>query len=849
MQWIVRVAQVGFFVLMLCQVIFTVAWYTRSKRSSSALRVVEATDGPSIVPTTAFDTGVSESRPEDALFRSVYILLGIFTLGTLAIIILQVYGVVRPDVLCGTFGQLFAIGVWPLMLSWLALNALHILSIVVASGKGRSGRASLANISLPTGWLVTALVSLGLFVVLMFALLIWNPPRVAHVATDVDGNLYAVFGSQLLRWDSDGRRTLEVDLSRSPFKIETVGHLCAGAEGEVLVADQQRYRVVRISRDGELIGVVPSAGGHEELVGSGLPISMVTKGGDTWVLCGGKVERCGVSSAEVVFSDPEAMWASDIAVQEDGTIVVADPGKGRIVRIGGQTDVVDCLKLDRPYVYPDVVKARPDGSIVAILRKPWHELPRFHPAGVPYSGFPNTWMGDVYVFPAGGGRPEHVEVLCDAKRMGIYDLNPLPDGTYAYMPLNAEGVYVGDVSDGRTSRFEKGDLGATLRKANKQALLKSAGPQSFGGLALLCPIVFGVIGATVAVRRKSDPMSLPSGRAMQRIPTQAEYYARSIRPDVTIESEWNFFGTSRPLVVLLALSSVFSIAMMVYLVILLRGSTIWRALLPMSLLLVAVMIGVSVIMIRAMLSKVKYSFTAQGMAANGSKAVLPWDEVVSATFVHGSPVGNAILVRRSGPAGASGFTLGLPVLGPTAARQALTELLSRVSPEIVDPSLLVLADLLRRVEAFGASASLGDRATKRLRSMEVATIARTLRRHDDASTPDVALALGEALFLQRRYRQSVEVLEPLVRIGAYPEAHLCAALASFALRDIERCETLLVELGETTGRDVLDVFRGRMRQPKARLEPFNAHASPATVIGVVALILYVFIEIVRAATL
>ena len=739
------------------------------------------------------------------------------------------------------------------MFLWLVVIAVRALVILVSLSRSATpGGVSLLNVSLPPGWTVAAVGSLFLFAALALGIAAWQPAFAYYMTADSAGNVDAILGTNLVRWDASGKRTLDVNLALRPFDVTNASHLAPGADGEILVADQDHERVLRISSAGLLSGTISAPQRDETtLMGFVAPLSVVAKGRSVWVLRDGKVMRTdGTLPATVAYDDPKARWASDIAIDSNGAMLIADPGFGRVIRVAaGQTTAIDCLRLGTEYCYPDIVTAAPDGSILTVLRKRWMSN-MFVPwlSGLPYGTFrrPNPWMGEMYRLSKDGGQPLLVEVHANGRSLPIFDVTSLPNGAVGVTPLGTQGLYVADPVTGKALRFEDGDLGATLRTADTQARLRTAAPQTLGGFAVLFPIVFGVLGAAAAIRRRSGgafgPVAGPPMMPTRPIPSQGGYYSQvaqtapvapmaapepalgfasqrpAARADVTVESAGNVRRRMMWVMVsVMAVSGVFSAGSVWFQLSLLRTSSsrFTLALIPMSIFMMLIPLVLLGYLVWALRKRASYTFAAQGLCGTRGKIIRTWPSVQALTFSGASSISSdaaIVLTGGASPDGPQVLRLSTADLGLEAARQMVPELIARVSPELIDPTLLVLRDFLRSADAEIACQNLDPRAEKAMRSLQFPAIVSALwRRQKESPSLTNTLLLGQALLLSGRYRQSSEMLEPILGSGADPRVVLCAALAAFRGKDEARSAALLGQIVDAENQDVIDAFRRRMR--------------------------------------
>lgn len=850
---------------------YGVFWTTRSRRSESELKPVAAAP----VETPGVTRGVGAPRTpslSDAEHsRRPFVMLAAFTAGILAILGLQIIGVVRPDLLRETYGQVFATGVWMGVVLWLVLFSLMgVTSLVSASGGVRSRGATLANISLPTGWAVAAVGSLAVFAGLAVGFAVWDPPSLNYMAVDSSGRVLGSYGTSLVRWDASGNRDLDVDLAAPPFEVESIGHLAAGENREILIVDEPTRRVLRLGPDGSLISTLAADAPGQTPVRNATHISVAGASGAVWILTCGRVTRTDARGvAQVVYEDATARWASDIAVDDDGRVFIADMPNGRILEVGqAGTTAIDCLALGGAYLYPEEVEIASDGTVYSILRKPWQDLtkPAIAGARLSQSSEPRTWMGEVYRFETPSSSPKHIATVVDGRPVGVFNLDTLPDGEPVVFPLGVEGVFRLDPSTGFASPLAEGDLGSTLAASDVRVRVKTVAPQTFGGFALLFPILFGVLGATVALRRGRDEAAsaglrqssierptVPGATAGNEDEVSASDEppaARAARPPVTVASAghvrkrsvWIVASSMVPMILI-------GVANLVFFLPRIGGSRSAVTLVSFTLLMMllpAVAIAVLVIATRR---PVSYTFTDEAMLDTRGKELVAWESVRrvslgSATTGSGGP---ALLVSvGETPFGSKSLPFLVSDLGFGALRTMLAEMLARVSPELIDPMVLVQRDFLNTVSVSGGVGldSVTERAVEQL---HYPILIKKLRsRHDANPLPENALPLAQVLVMMNRPQEAFALVGTGVQGTTDSRVLLVAGLSAVMCGDQQLGLELLSQVSEPDSRAVLEAFLASVSRPAAAPDPSVRRANVAGAIVVGMLVLLVALQVLLA---
>ncbi len=808
--------------------VFEVFWYTRSKRSESALKLQEEPPPelglprpPAMaVPAPTAPTAVTHPAAGDG-FGTIWFVVGVFVTGTFLLIATQVLGAVRPDLMRNHLGQILATGVWGELAMFLAIICLMVTVTAVRSAKALRRdvpRLSALNVALPQGWSVACVGSLALFALLAVAASVWRPAFTYYASVDGAGNHYAVLGDSLVRWDAEGRRTLTVDITEKPFEVSDVQHLCVAPDGGVVLADAGERKLVKVAASGAFVATV--AVPVDRFAGRGrrarTPISVDIVGQDTYVLSGGEV--WGIASdgqARSVYADEDARWAEDLAVRPDGGLVLADPGNGRLVQVGQDAArSIECLGWEGDYRYPDVAKVGDDGTIYAVVRKPWQRIMDMHFPGAPYilGEEPETWMGEIYAF-SDDGPPRHIPVSSGGVPMGVFDLSPMPDGRLSVMALNVEGVFIGDSKGGEFSRLDAGDLGEVLSRADREVRIKSVAPQVFGGLAVAIPLVLGVMGAAQVVRRKG-----------QVLPAAAAPAVPIAMGERVIESAGHGAKGSRWMVFLPAVAAVpmgvMVFSMMRTMPASLRGTS------ALMLVPAAMMIGLSVWMFFSKGKPTRYVFDDSGVSVQGGPIAMDWASVVSLSVRRVKSASASVrpllaLMGAQTPSGQRSFTFLPEDLGVAAFKQVLRELRSRVSPGLIDPSVLVWSDLADGASAALASGTLGPTAVTALETCSIGDMTKVLEADlERAWSADTALLLGQALYLSGRSGDAARVCGRLAASpGASAPQLLCAGLATFDMGDAPGAAGLLDRIPPHQRMPSVEAFRLRMLEPGARLDP------------------------------
>jgi hypothetical protein len=268
----------------------------------------------------------------------------------------------------------------------------------------------------------------------------------------------------------------------------------------------------------------------------------------------------------------------------------------------------------------------------------------------------------------------------------------------------------------------------------------------------------------------------------------------------------------------------------------LRMSRVALALLPMSVVMMLIPLAFLGYVVWIMRKRVSYTFTAQGLCGSRGKIIRTWSSVQALTFSGASSVSSdasIVLTGGASPDGPLVLRFAIADLGLEAARQMVPELIARVSPELIDPTLLVLRDFLRSADAEIACQNLDSRAEKAMRSLQFPAIVSALqRRQKDSPSLANTLLLGQALLLYGRFRKSAEMLEPILGAGSDPRVVLCAALAAFRSKDEARSAALLDQIIDAENQDVIDAFRRRMRldPPTQKAPAFVVWATAGAVV-------------------
>lgn len=449
---------------------------------------------------------------------------GTFLIAFAVLAVAQLAGVFAPQLLARVGGEAFAqrtfvqASLYAILVSVVALVwavRLGALRRVVPSSVGVVTQAPsedvsatpMLNAAIGKPWLFAAVAAVVVFAAAAAGIAVWSPPVLGFMTTDRDGNIITLLGDSVIRWDADGGMLGEFALEDVPGGVGVPSDMCVGADGTVYVADAERRQVWVFDPGGTFMAGVET--GIPPLLGSGLDFSL------TLTPCAEGALALDSSKLVVVTPEgrrlareeyPDLRWATGVAADERGWTYVCDTVNGRVLRLspGEKTEVVDCLGFADGYRYPERVRLAPDGSVYALLRKPWGYREMGLP-GRPLSAHeaPDVWMGKLYRLDFESGHGRLLDVSHEGRLLNVNDIAFMPSGVMIVLPLNEEALYaLGNPEDPASAlKLNAGTMGGRLAKADFAVRVDSAGPQVLLGLAIVVPMGIGVAGV-VASRRK-----------------------------------------------------------------------------------------------------------------------------------------------------------------------------------------------------------------------------------------------------------------------------------------------------------------------------------------------------------
>jgi hypothetical protein len=363
------------------------------------------------------------------------------------------------------------------------------------------------NASLSTGWVAAALGVALLCAGAALGLAAWNVPMPDRLTSDGQGNIYAILGDKVYRWDAQGHESLAADLNTAPSMPTDNSGMRVGADGSVYIADMSTTSVMVFGPDGRYkaslkvkarpysmgarqwnIAVAPTAKGPIVL-DSGSLAHFDAYGKPTITPVGGKL-----------------YFAQDIEQAADGSTFIADTTHGKVLHVNGTTtQTIDCLGLPDGYCYPSEVRVAPNGDVYAIVRKRWG-YKGGAAAALSELAPPDIWMGRLARIDTAIGQASLVDIRFNGVALSTDSVGFQSSGAIVVSALNQGWLYRVDnpsVSTG-AERMTVGELGQRSNVVDRNWRVQSLGPQLFFSLAVVLPIGLGVTGVALGRRRKSQ---------------------------------------------------------------------------------------------------------------------------------------------------------------------------------------------------------------------------------------------------------------------------------------------------------------------------------------------------------
>ncbi|MHB8070542.1 MAG: stalk domain-containing protein [Candidatus Cryosericum sp.] len=152
----------------------------------------------------------------------------------------------------------------------------------------------------------------------------------ADVAADSAGNMYVVdfFGNKVVKYASDGSVLLEFGSEgKGTAQFQGPAGIAVTSDGSIWVADQLNNRVEQFSITGSWIATITGISHPAGMTATGMVPFVVGEGGVVYTVKGAKAVRVFAAAGD---AENLVTSAADLAVDDKGSIYVADRGTGKL---------------------------------------------------------------------------------------------------------------------------------------------------------------------------------------------------------------------------------------------------------------------------------------------------------------------------------------------------------------------------------------------------------------------------------------------------------------------------------------------------------------------------------------
>jgi hypothetical protein len=379
-----------------------------------------------------------------------------------------------------------------------AISAEH----VAAAHAEQQRRASAAN--LPLGWTIAALAPAVLVALLVVGSAAFDLPKLGAMTTDARGNIYALYASNVYRFDSAGREQLAADRSTQPDRQGSASQIAVAPDNALYVAETNSLSVAVFDATGRYRTTLKTGTTYTSPFAFSRNIAVSPDATGAYVFAEGSLFRIapdGDRSTLAVASDLRE--ARGMAPLGD-SVLIADTEHARLLQVSDAPTRTIAFPNDAgDFRYPTQIRVAPDGTVyVVAARKRRHQLDRGTP--VTASQMLALELGRLYRVDMAARTIAPVDVRFNGSPLNVWEVAFLPDG--ALVLSTADSGYLYRIADpaapASAQKLALGDLG---RQSFIATLFLGAETYSIPLLfvvGILLPVVIGATGLLLRNRKQ-----------------------------------------------------------------------------------------------------------------------------------------------------------------------------------------------------------------------------------------------------------------------------------------------------------------------------------------------------------